>query len=183
MWNHGEPALLKVPPLRTFSDLAGRAGLRTLLNWATETPDLVATVPGRAIWGRAEAKITFKQIETVNPLLCAVSRFNAMNYVTDLHATKQLFSSLSPSYTCCALVQQQSDRPISWEASEVVTDACCKLAGKSTLWLVFFKWTTIHNKYVFSLALLHMMQYCRLGFQRKGRNEKNCLQNLDSSRG
>lgn len=52
-----------------------------------------------------------------------------MNYATD-QATKQLY--WSPSYMCCALVQQ-SHRPISWEASEVVTDACCKLACKSTL--------------------------------------------------
>lgn len=100
-WNHGELALLKAPPLRTFSDLAGRAGLRSLLNWATETPDLVATVLGRAIWGRVEAKITFKQMETVNPLLCTVSRFNAMNYVTDLHAAKQLYSSLSKLRVQC----------------------------------------------------------------------------------
>jgi len=82
-----------------------------------------------------EAKIPFKQIETVNPLLCTVSRFNAMNYVTDPHATKQLYSSLSPSDARCALVEQQSDRPISWEASDAVTSACCKLAGKSTLGL------------------------------------------------
>ena len=60
-------------------------------------------------------------------------------YVIDLHATKQFYTSLSPSYVRCALVQQQSDTPISWEASGAVTDARCKPAGKSTLWLGFFK--------------------------------------------
>lgn len=67
----------------------------------------------------------------------------------------------------CALAQQQSDRPHPWEASEILTDACCELAGKSTCWLVFLSEPTYATNNVFSIALLHMMQCCRSGFQRK----------------
>lgn len=59
-----------------------------------------------------------------------------MNLLTNLWAAKQLNPSSSTTKAHCALLQQQSDRPISWEAREVVTGACCKLAGKSTFWFL-----------------------------------------------
>lgn len=43
-----EATLLKAQSLRTLSNFVGKAGLHSLMNWATETPDLVATVPSHS---------------------------------------------------------------------------------------------------------------------------------------
>lgn len=89
-----------------------------------------------------------------------------------------------------ALVQQWSDRPVSWEGNEAVTDACCKLAAKSTLGLFFslYEQSYATNTTFLQHYFIHGSNASRLpeetNLSRAGiQNEQKCLQNPDSSTG
>lgn len=89
-------------------------------------------------WLDVEAKIPYKKMESVK--LSPVSSFRALSKGYPAMCSAHHHSpheGRSPAPMCCALVGQERDRAVSWETRGVVTDACCKLSGKGTLFLFF----------------------------------------------
>lgn len=163
-----ETSLLKVQPLITLNTFVGKAGLHSLMNWATEIPDLVAMCQATAIWGRGGAKMAFKRAETVNPAVCSewVHCNELVNWSLGNQAT---LSKQKPKLgTLCITAAKK------WQIHFLGSKRDCDSCMLQTYWkeyilvglLGFFKWTNIRNKYFFSLTTSYD-EVLQIGFSEK----------------